>query len=131
VIILGPYHQALFHGASVWNAGSWKTPLGDIPVDVELANAILQENKDFQFIPQAHLEEQPTSNAPRQYNLDTLLGIQPDCLFADRAGINTVTAIDAMGAKARFVIDHRQTDLNLIDGSFLQRTAWTYLHTCE
>jgi hypothetical protein len=73
----------------------------------------------------------PTSNASRRYNLDTLLGIQPDCLFADRAGINTVTAIDAIGAKARFVIDHRQTDLNLIDGSFLQRAAWTYLHTCE
>jgi len=57
VIVLGPFHRGFFEGASVWPAGSWKTPLGEVPVDSELASAILKESDKFKFIPQAHLGE--------------------------------------------------------------------------
>ena len=57
VIILGPFHRALFEGISVWPLGTWKTPLGEVPVDTELATAILKQSDKFRFIPQAHMGE--------------------------------------------------------------------------
>ncbi len=57
VIIIGPYHSALFHGASIWKSGLWQTPLGDVAIDEELAQAIANENPDFQFTENAHLAE--------------------------------------------------------------------------
>ena len=57
VILLGPFHRALFEGASVWQSGTWETPLGKVEVDFELASAILKQNEKLKFIPQAHLGE--------------------------------------------------------------------------
>ena len=42
VVVIGPSHRALFHGASVWASGGFETPLGIVPVDRELAGAILE-----------------------------------------------------------------------------------------
>jgi len=41
VVVIGPSHRVLFHGASVWPSGGYETPLGVVPVDGELAGAIL------------------------------------------------------------------------------------------
>lgn len=41
VVVIGPSHRVLFHGASVWPSGGYETPLGVVPVDRELAGAIL------------------------------------------------------------------------------------------
>ena len=57
VILLGPYHEALFHGASVWRSGYWSTPLGSIPVDSELADAISKKDNSFKFLPENHFKE--------------------------------------------------------------------------
>src|SRR3989338_4851312 len=57
VILLGPFHRALFEGASVWQSGTWETPLGKVEGDFELASAILKQNEKLKFIPQAHLGE--------------------------------------------------------------------------
>src|SRR3989338_3911083 len=49
VVVVGLYHKAPFKGASVWKEGAWKTPLGEVSVDTELAAAILKENEAFGF----------------------------------------------------------------------------------
>ena len=41
VVVIGPSHRVLFRGASVWPSGGYETPLGVVPVDSELAGAIL------------------------------------------------------------------------------------------
>ncbi|NPV04255.1 MAG: AmmeMemoRadiSam system protein B [Syntrophaceae bacterium] len=41
VVVIGPSHRVLFRGASVWASGGYETPLGVVPVDGELAAAIL------------------------------------------------------------------------------------------
>ena len=41
VVVIGPSHRVLFRGASVWPSGGYETPLGVVPVDSELAEAIL------------------------------------------------------------------------------------------
>lgn len=43
VIILGPNHHGVGHPAAVFAAGSWLTPLGETPVDAELAGQFLAE----------------------------------------------------------------------------------------
>jgi AmmeMemoRadiSam system protein B len=40
-IIIGPSHSGLGKPFSVWPEGTWRTPLGDVPVDSELARKII------------------------------------------------------------------------------------------
>lgn len=57
VIIIGPYHRAYFPGASIWTSGCWETPLGAVPVDEKLAEAILKENPSFAYSSELHFKE--------------------------------------------------------------------------
>ncbi|GAG05669.1 unnamed protein product, partial [marine sediment metagenome] len=43
VIIIGPSHYEYFDGISVYPQGAWQTPLGNVPVDLELAQALIAE----------------------------------------------------------------------------------------
>lgn len=54
VILIGPSHRHSFNGASVWQDGAWKTPLGEVRVDEDMAKAIAQENSRLDFDPQKH-----------------------------------------------------------------------------
>lgn len=57
VILLGPSHRTFFNGFSVYRSGSWKTPLGNVPVDESFADSLIAENKIIDFFPAAHTEE--------------------------------------------------------------------------
>ncbi len=49
VILLAPTHHFSFKGASVWASGAFKTPLGVIAVDEDLAGRLLAKDKRFIF----------------------------------------------------------------------------------
>jgi len=53
VVVIAPSHHLGFPGFSVWPDGAFRTPLGDIPVDSEFANDLLEKNGRFVFEPQA------------------------------------------------------------------------------
>ncbi len=59
VIILGFNHERAysFDGAAIWPAGSWHTPLGDVPIDAELADRILKSSSVFKVDRSIHLRE--------------------------------------------------------------------------
>ncbi len=57
VIVIGPSHRAYFQGASVYNKGGYRTPLGIVPVDVGLANRIIAQSPMISFVPSAHMQE--------------------------------------------------------------------------
>jgi len=59
VVILGPNHRVYgFNDVAIWDKGSFKTPLGEIQIDSELANAIINENsKKFLAYSFAHKDE--------------------------------------------------------------------------
>jgi AmmeMemoRadiSam system protein B/AmmeMemoRadiSam system protein A len=57
VVVVGPSHRALFKGASVYDRGGYRTPLGVVPIDVELSKKMMERRKEIQFIPEAHAEE--------------------------------------------------------------------------
>jgi len=43
IVLLGPNHTGFGSGLSIMREGTWRTPLGDVKVDTELADAILHE----------------------------------------------------------------------------------------
>ena len=57
VIILGPSHHYAFYGASIWKSGSWITPLGETPVDEEIAEILLKSSEHFLDEPAFHTKE--------------------------------------------------------------------------
>ncbi len=40
VVIVGPSHRVGFNGCAVYNRGSWRTPLGDVPIDTLFADEL-------------------------------------------------------------------------------------------
>jgi len=57
VVILGPNHTGYGSAVSVWTDGAWRTPLGDVEVDSELAKAIVNGAKIITADEEAHLME--------------------------------------------------------------------------
>jgi hypothetical protein len=56
VVILGPNHTGLGATASLWPGGTWRTPLGEVPIDDGLTDALL-EAPGVELDDQAHLHE--------------------------------------------------------------------------
>lgn len=58
VVVLGTNHTtAPFPGGSVWYAGSYRTPLGEVPVDVGLAKELMDADRRFVFRMETHGKE--------------------------------------------------------------------------
>lgn len=57
VIVLAPSHRYRFKGASLYDKGSYQTPLGMIPVDQKLAAGIRARSDLIGFYENAHLDE--------------------------------------------------------------------------
>ncbi len=57
VVVVAPSHRALFKGASVYDRGGYRTPLGVVPVDVDLSKKIMGRWKEIQSLPEAHSQE--------------------------------------------------------------------------
>lgn len=57
VMILAPSHRAYFKGASVYTLGGYRTPLGVVPLDQPLVDALLEHPSLVRFVPEADAEE--------------------------------------------------------------------------
>lgn len=57
VFLIGSSHRTYFDGASVYNKGNYKTPLGTVKVDTGLANKLIGEHDVFSFREDAHATE--------------------------------------------------------------------------
>ena len=57
VVIIGPSHYYGFMGVSVYPEGFFRTPLGDLEIDKEFTQKILNKDKEISFIPQAFSKE--------------------------------------------------------------------------
>lgn len=57
VILVGPSHFEFFNGISVYNRGAFQTPLGNVGIDAEFANRLIQENPKITFYPKAFSQE--------------------------------------------------------------------------
>ncbi len=57
VIIIGPSHYEYFDGISIYPQGALQTPLGNVAVDVELAESLIQFHPKISFYEPAFLKE--------------------------------------------------------------------------
>ncbi|HDZ24409.1 MAG TPA: AmmeMemoRadiSam system protein B [Desulfobacteraceae bacterium] len=57
VILVGPSHYLAFDTVSVNLQTAYVTPLGSVPVDLELARKIIHAQPDFRWVRQAHARE--------------------------------------------------------------------------
>jgi MEMO1 family protein len=57
VVLVGPSHFTGFEGASIWPRGAFATPLGDLPIDEDLASAIAAACPAVKHLPDAHARE--------------------------------------------------------------------------
>lgn len=57
IFILASSHRIAFEGASIYNYGDFITPLGNIKVNLELANKLVNENSIFSNRKDAHSSE--------------------------------------------------------------------------
>ncbi len=57
VVLLGPNHTGYGSGLAVSNEGTWRTPLGDINIDTDLANLIVSESNIIDIDDSAHSGE--------------------------------------------------------------------------
>ena len=56
VIIIGPSHYVYFKGSSIYPEGYYRTPLGDVEIDKELAKKLIN-GSNIRFYPPAHQRE--------------------------------------------------------------------------
>jgi AmmeMemoRadiSam system protein B len=57
IVILGPNHSGYGSGVSINNTGEWSTPLGEVPVDAEMANQIVKSSGLIDVEDSAHRSE--------------------------------------------------------------------------
>ena len=57
IVIFGPNHTGLGSAISLMNEGAWRTPLGDVQIDTETANQILQNSDIIDIDERAHIRE--------------------------------------------------------------------------
>ena len=56
-ILLGPNHTGLGRPGALWAQGSWKTPLGEVPIDEEAAAGLLGASRILEADERAHARE--------------------------------------------------------------------------
>ncbi len=57
VIVVAPSHRAFFQGASIYNLGGYRTPLGVVPLDREIVDQLMQQSGSIHYVPQADAQE--------------------------------------------------------------------------
>jgi AmmeMemoRadiSam system protein B len=57
LVLVGPSHFVPFRGVSIWRAGAWESPLGPVPVDAPLAEAIVETLGGVADVAAAHARE--------------------------------------------------------------------------
>ena len=57
IVIFGPNHTGRGSALSIMNEGAWRTPLGDVDVDAETADRILQASRIVDLDDRAHVYE--------------------------------------------------------------------------
>lgn len=57
VFIIASSHRAYFKGASIYYLGNYETPLGEVKVDMELAEKLIKDNDIFEYNINAHSQE--------------------------------------------------------------------------
>lgn len=108
-VILGPNHSGIGERQSLSADGEWITPLGRVPVDRELARAILKAAPDLKKDPKAHQHEHSAELQLPFLQLWKIRGFVPlalsgvDVETARRIGAGLARAVRKSGREALLI----------------------------
>lgn len=96
VVVIGPSHHVRFPGLAVYGTGGWRTPLGTIAVDSEVAAELVRQNTLIQNLPDAHRQEHSI-----EVQVPFLQKALPDCkivpvMMADQSAANCTVLAQAL-----------------------------------
>ena len=102
MVILCPNHSGRGAPLAIWAKGAWGTPLGRVPVDEELAQALLEQDAGYEADEQAHAREHSIEvllpfvqyHSPAASIVPVVVSAGPDCLM--RAGYGLAAALRQM-----------------------------------
>ena len=104
VIIAADHQPPLSNPISVWAEGGFETPLGVVPVDVELAEALIAADPRITFDPAAHEGEHPI-----EIELPFLQRVCPGCrLVPVLMGADDETTVKALAQALLSVLPGRR-----------------------
>lgn len=115
VIVIGPNHTGLGKRVGVWRSGKWITPLGEVEVDEETADLIL-ENSEY--------AEEDTLSHIREHSIEVQLpflqfvfqnfSIVPICLMdqGPKVSADLAKALKVVMERKKSVLIVASTDLN-------------------
>jgi MEMO1 family protein len=105
VLLLGPNHTGLGRPAAIWSRGRWLTPLGAMPIDAELATALLDATPLLEADTAAHRHEHSLEvQIPFLQRLRPDARIVPICI----ADLGAERLLDLGGAVAAVLAARRQ-----------------------
>ena len=82
-VILGPNHTGLGAGVAIMTYGKWETPLGQVPIDTDLARAILRNSQTIEEDDLGHQREHSIEvQLPLLQACDLPFSFVPICLFS-------------------------------------------------
>jgi AmmeMemoRadiSam system protein B len=113
MVILGPNHHGIGSGVSLVSSGKWRTPLGEVEVDGELARAILSESEIIDDDEEAHrLEHSIEVQLPFLQHLLGEFRFVPICMmFQDARTSLEVGEALASACKGKDILFIASTDL--------------------
>ena len=99
VVILGTNHGAAWlYGVAAWETGAWRTPLGDLEIDTDLARAVLDLGPPFTVDHEAHRGEHSIEvQLPFLQTVDPATRIVPLSVAAG-VGASAIAAGGRLGA---------------------------------
>ncbi len=113
-VLAGPSHRVAFRGCAVYARGAWQTPLGTLPIDEQLAAALLDAAAGVHDAPEPHRDEHSLEmQLPFLQHLVPGLRIVPVML-----GSQTRSEVDALAERLAQAVG-RRTDVVLVASSDL------------
>ena len=115
VVILGPNHRGVGHQAAVFHRGNWETPLGNVPIAEELADAVLASCPSTGADTLAHRYEHSLEvQVPFLQSIAMELAIVPVCI--GRLSLDTLLALGdglatALSVRPRLPLIVASTDM--------------------
>jgi len=115
VVLVGPSHHYAFDGVALWPRGAFGTPLGQTPIDEDLAGALLAESASIVDGGRPHVEEHSL-----EMQLPFLQHLCPDLrLVPALMGRQTRASVEALAGALAVVVPRSSRPVVLVASSDL------------
>ena len=118
VVLMGPSHRVPLRGLGASSADAFSTPLGDVPIDQELALALARSGKDIEILEAAHASEHSIeTQIPflqrilKNFHIVPIVMGNPDLATARRIGEAVANVVEEHSEQGKRIVVIASTDM--------------------